>query len=153
MPEPILTAARTPRHALPYLFAGQAQKEAFVNEALSRLDALVQPAVLGEASAPPAAPSSGGSYIVGPAASGAWAGHEGQIATWIDTQWLFAVPTAGMRIHDVATGSLAVFDDADGWRHAASPGLPTGGAVVDVEARAAIAAIVARLHSLRIFSA
>ena len=31
----------TPRWALPFLFAGQAQKEMFHNEALVRIDALV----------------------------------------------------------------------------------------------------------------
>lgn len=152
MPEPVLTTARTPRHALPFLFPGQAQKEAFVNEALARLDALVQPGVLGEASAPPAAPSSGDSYIVGPAASGTWAGHAGHIATWADTQWLFAVPPQGARVHDGALGSLAVFSQAEGWRRAAAPGAPSGGAVQDSEARAALAAIVAGLHRLGIFS-
>ena len=41
MTDPIALDARTPRHSLPLLYPGQAQKEVFVNEALARLDALV----------------------------------------------------------------------------------------------------------------
>ena len=152
MPEPMLTTARTPRLDLPFLFPGQAQKEAFVNEALARLDMLVQPVVLGEASVPPANPLRGDSYLVAAKASGDWAGREGAIASWADTQWLFTPAFEGARVYDVARGSIAVFHPAEGWRRAAAPSAPTGGATQDIEARAAIAAIVARLHSLGIFS-
>lgn len=153
MPEPVLTTARTPRHDLPFLFPGQAQKEAFVNEALARLDALVQPVVIAQAASPPTEPASGDSYIVGPAASGAWQGRDGAIATWADTQWLFAAPFETMRVHDASSASLAVFSHADGWRRVSSPPAPAGGSVQDVEARAALAAVVAGLHRLGIFSA
>lgn len=153
MSEPILTTARTPRHDLPFLFPGQAQKEAFVNEALARLDALVQPVVLGEAAEPPAAPANGDSYLVAAGGTGDWAGRDGAIATWVDTHWLCAAPFDGARVHDAASGSIAVFSDTDGWRRAAAPSVPSGGATQDIEAREAIAAIVARLHSLGIFSA
>ena len=153
MPEPTLTTARTPRLELPFLFAGQSQKEAFVNEALVRLDALVQPVVQGELAAPPAAPSSGDSYLVAPGATGEWAGRDGAIATWADALWLYFSPFAGARVHDVQSNALAVFNETDGWRRAVAPALPAGGTTQDAEARTAIAAIVARLHSLRIFSA
>lgn len=153
MPEPILTTARTPRHQLPFLFAGQSQKEAFVNEALARLDALVQPVVLGETAAPPLAPADGDSYLVGAPASGEWAGHEGAIATWADPIWLFATPFDGTRAYDVGSGSIAVFSEAEGWLRVIGPDAPAGGATQDMEARAAITAIVAGLHRLGIFSA
>lgn len=152
MPEPILTTARTPRHDLPFLFPGQAQKEAFVNEALARLDALVQPVVLAEAAEPPTDPVSGDSYLVAAGATGDWTGRDGAIATWADTQWLFAGAAEGAQVHDAACGSLAVFSQGEGWRRAAAPPAPAGGATQDIEAREAIAAIVAGLHSLRIFS-
>lgn len=153
MPEPVLTTARTPRHALPFLFPGQAQKEAFVNEALARLDGLLQPVVLGERAEPPASPGIGDSYLVSASATGDWAGQGAAIATWADTHWLFASPWEGACIHDAAAGALAVFTSSGGWRRAAAPSIPTGGATQDLEARAAIAEIVARLHSLAIFSA
>ena len=153
MPEPTLTTARTPRHALPFLFPGQAQKEAFVNEALVRLDGLIQPVVLGEIAAPPAAPASGDSYLVAGSATGAWTGHEKSLASWAETQWLFAPPREGARVYDAASGALAVFTAVHGWRRAAAPAAPAGGSTQDIEARLAIAAIVAGLHRLGIYSA
>lgn len=152
MPLPTITTARTPRLDLPYLFPGQSQKEAFVNEALTRLDSLIQPAIAGEAAAPPAEPMLGDCFIVAGPATDAWAGREGMLATWAQTMWLFAQPPEGARVHDKATGALAVFTAADGWQRAAAPAAPTGGAVQDAEARAALAAIVTKLHALRIFS-
>lgn len=153
MPEPTLTTARTPRLELPFLFPGQAQKEAFVNEALVRLDGLIQPLVQGEAAEPPAAPSSGDSYIVAEGATGDWAGREAAIAIRSEGFWLFAPPFEGARVHDAASGSLSVYSETEGWRRADAPVLPSGGTVQDIEAREAIAAIVARLHRLAIFSA
>ena len=153
MPEPTLTTARSPHHSLPFLFSGQAQKEAYVNEALVRIDALIQPVVQGEASTPPANPSSGDSYIVATNAGGAWQGRAGEIATWADNQWLFAAPRDGARVHDAADGALAVFREGSGWHRAVSPPTIMGGSIQDVEARAAIGDIVAKLHSLGIFSA
>lgn len=152
MPEPILTTTRTPRHSLPFLFAGQAQKEAFVNEALARLDALIQPVVEGEIAEPPANPQAGDCYIVASPATGAWAGHDHALATWAETQWLFAEPREGARVHDVGAGSLAVFSIAEGWRRAAAPAAPSGGAIQDVEARAAIVTLVEALRALAVFS-
>lgn len=153
MPEPVVTTARSPRLSLPYLFPGQAQKEAFVNEALTRLDALAPlPVVLGERAAPPADPAPGDCHLVAPAPTGAWAGEGGAIACWADTHWLFTPPTPGMQVHDRSANSLAVYDAAAGWRRVAAPPPPAGGTVQDIEARAAIAAIVAGLRQLRIFA-
>ena len=153
MPLPTITTARTPRLALPYLFPGQAQKEAFVNEALTRLDALVQAAVLDEIAAPPANPVAGDCYIIANAASGAWAGHASELAVWAQDQWLFAAPREGARVYDIARTCFAVFTIAEGWRRVDAPGLPSGGAVQDTEARAAIAAILRALCNTGTFSA
>ena len=152
MPEPVITAARTPRHDLPYLFPGQAQKEAYVNEALARLDALVQPSVIDERSDPPTDPAAGDCHIVGPAPTGTWAGQAGVLATWAETQWLFAAPTAGALVFDQASACFAVLRAEDGWSRAAMPAVPSGGATQDMEARAAIAAVLAALQTLGIFA-
>ncbi|MBX9896635.1 MAG: DUF2793 domain-containing protein [Qipengyuania sp.] len=153
MPLPAIASARTPRHGLPYLFPGQAQKEAFVNEALARLDALVQPVVLDERATPPAAPSPGDSYLLAQGASGTWSGHDRDIAVWAENQWLYLPPREGARVYDLASGSLALFTTADGWRRIDAPALPTGGATQDIEARGALAAIVAALRAAGVFSA
>ncbi|WP_269716733.1 DUF2793 domain-containing protein [Caulobacter sp. NIBR2454] len=66
----------TPRLGLPYLAAGQAQKHVTLNEALSRLDGLVQPAVASRTvAAQPADPMDGALHILPAGASGAdWGG-------------------------------------------------------------------------------
>ena len=53
MIEPIVFDATTPRHAMPFLIPGQAQKEMFVNESLALIDMLLHPVVTGSATAPP----------------------------------------------------------------------------------------------------
>ena len=152
MPEPIVTTARTARHGFPYLFPGQAQKEAFVNEAFARIDSLLQPAVLGERADPPADPATGDCHIVGSAPTGAWSGQAGALAIWVETQWLFAAPVVGEIVFDSASGCRAVFDDEEGWRRAGTPALPDGGETQDAEARAAITAIIDGLQTLGIFA-
>lgn len=49
--------------------------------------------------APPAAPTSGDTYIVGPAATGAWAGKDGQVAVWDGAAWVFGVPRLGWIVY------------------------------------------------------
>ncbi len=152
MPQPLITTARTPRHGLPYLFAGQAQKEAFVNEALARLDALVQLTVIGERGDPPADPAPGDCYIVSADPAGAWLGEARAVATWAESQWLFAPAAAGMRAFDLESGCLAVFDPTTGWRRVTAPAAASGGAVQDSEVRAALAAVLDGLRVMGIFA-
>jgi len=68
---------QTARLALPYLAAGQMQKHVTLNEALTRLDALVQTAVVSATTtAPPPAPDDGDLYILPVGVTGlAWAGQ------------------------------------------------------------------------------
>ena len=92
---------QTPNLALTPLVSAQAQKHVTVNEALARLDAATQLAVLDrDLAAPPATPSDGDRYLVAPAATGAWQTHDGDIAAWEDaTQgWLFLTPRPGWRV-------------------------------------------------------
>ena len=65
------------RLGLPYLAAGQLQKHVTLNEALTRLDALTQTAVVSRTvTAQPATPADGALYILPPGATGAeWAGR------------------------------------------------------------------------------
>ncbi len=89
----------TPRLDLPFVEAAQAQKHVTHNEALERLDALVQASVAGRASGtPPAAPAEGDVLIVGPAPTGAWTGHADALAAWIGGAWNFASPAVGWQV-------------------------------------------------------
>ena len=155
----------TARLALPMIVPGQAQKEMTHNEALVRIDAAVQPNVvaLGLAT-PPTDPDDGACWIVGDSASGAWSGHDQQLAIWTAAGWRFVAPTLGFAVWLAESGVSARFVDgawevgvarADtlilgGRAMLATPAAaivgPGGGSIVDSGARSAIEAILAVLR-------
>lgn len=156
----------TARLALPLLSAGQAQKEVTHNEALALLDLFAQPVVMAVGlDTPPSAPIAGQCWIAGAAPTGLWAGHAEYLVGWTDGGWRFCAPAPGMRAWSIADASEAWFDEA-GWSVGTLRGLrveiegkqvvaaqqpaismASGGGVVDVEARNALAAILAALHT------
>ena len=161
--------AQTDRLGLPLIAAGQAKKEVTHNEGLMTLDLAVQAcAESADLAVPPAAPSAGQCWIVGSGASGAWTGQEGLLAGWTSAGWLFLTPRAGWRIWGQNRQNIVAFDGvgwsddpvrADGYYQAGvrvlgvqQPAIatPSGGTVVDSEARVALAAIlgVLRAHGL-----
>lgn len=83
--------------SLPLLLPAQAQKHVTHNEALRRLDAIVQLSVIAQTGTPPVAPTAGARYIVGPAATGVWAGQEDRVAHWDGETWEFIAPAQGWR--------------------------------------------------------
>lgn len=90
----------TPKLGLTYLEAAQAQKHVGVNDALRRLDGVVQAGVIDkDLSAPPVGPATGDAYIVGAAPSGLWAGQADNLAIWHDTAWFFYAPSAGWIVY------------------------------------------------------
>lgn len=157
-------ALASSRFGLPFLAAGQAQKELTHNEALALIDAGLCPAV--EAAGietPPGAPEPGQCWIVGASPTGSWADAAGAIACWTAGGWrflpaceglkvwrkdvrLWAVREAGGWVTGDGRAARIVVDDIQvvGAQGAAIAG-PSGGATVDAEARAAIAAIIDRL--------
>jgi hypothetical protein len=142
----------TARFALPLLAMAQAQKEVTHNEALTLLDALVQPVVEdGPQPDPPSMPAAGQAWIVGAGATGVWAGEEDALALWTDGGWRFVMPAAGMRAQRLSDGAWLRFDGS-AWIEPATVASPAGGAVIDSEARAAIAALILALvgHGLLI---
>lgn len=111
MPDPLQTA----HLALPYLAPAQAQKHVTHNEALRRLDAAVQLAVLDATVAePPEEPEDGDRYIVAADATGVWEGHDGEIAAFVDGAWEFLAPEHGWLAYDRATEAILV-RQAGGW--------------------------------------
>lgn len=142
MPDPLFDS-RTARFALPLLFAGQAQKEGYVNEIAARIDALLHGAIEAEQSTPPVNPIDGQCWLVAAGASGDWLGQSGRIAARQAGNWLFFDPRDGMKVLNRATGQEFRF--SSGWKAATRPAAPSGGTTVDAEARAAITALLASL--------
>ncbi len=149
MTDPIVHLSTSPRHGLPLLFAAQAQKEVVLNESLARLDALSHPAVEDELAAPPSTPLEGQCWLVAPAATGGWAGHDGAIAAFSGGDWLFLEPRDGMRCWMAATGQWLRFEN--GWSGVTAPAVPSGGTMIDSESRNAIAALINLLKLAGIF--
>ncbi|SEH17433.1 Protein of unknown function [Sphingopyxis sp. YR583] len=140
-----MTNPTTPRFSLPLLAAGQAQKEITHNEALTLLDALVHAAVeAGPVDAPPEDPTEGQCWIVGTAATGAWAGQGNRIAIHTGGGWRFAPPREGMRATRLADGAQLRFDGGT-WLPPATMGAPSGGVIVDSEARGVISTLILHL--------
>lgn len=161
----------TPRLGLPFLAAGQAQKEVTHNEALALADAAICPAVQAvSVDAPPTNPVLGQCWIVGAAPTGAWAGRAQALAIWTSGGWRFVPAVDGLqawvlsdrvwairdggvwRVGEVRANQLILGGQrVVGARQPAVPA-PTGGTVIDVEARAAISAILARMSAHRLIS-
>ncbi len=160
-----MTDDSSARLALPYLQPGQAQKELYHNEALALIDLALQPNVQSVGrDAPPADPLPGACWIVGTAPTGAWSGQAGALAGWTAGGWRFVAPVPGMAVWSDSDRLTAQYESG-AWvlgRHRVAAlvvddlpvvgarrgaiAAPQGGATVDVEARAAVSAILAALR-------
>ena len=117
---------------------------------------------------PPASPVLGACYIVASSPTGAWTGKPLNLATYTAGGWRFVVPIEGMTAFVRSSSIWATFRSG-GWElgilrgsnvtvggqqvvggRAAAISAPSGGAVVDADARAVIGQIftMLRLHGL-----
>ena len=155
----------TPRLSLPFLAAGQAQKEFVHNEALQTLDIVAAAAVEdGPLDTPPAAPALGACYIVGTAPSDAWAANSNALAAYTSGGWRFVIPPEGMTALVKSSALWATFrsgvwemgvlrgssliiggEQVVGSRVAAIAS-PAGGTTIDSESRTTIDSILAALR-------
>jgi hypothetical protein len=156
----------TPRLSLPLLQAGQAQKEALHNEAIILLDAIVGGVVESVGDNDPPIPSEVGQvWIVGTAPTGDWTGNPDAVAIWTMGGWRFAPAREGMALRLRGSG-VRIERGAAEWGEGAlsvaalivddeqvvGPRLsgitsPTGGSVIDAEARATLAAILVAIKT------
>ena len=141
--------------------AGQAQKEITHNEAITLCDHLLcLTSDEGPRNDPPATPDIGASWIVGSSPTGAWAGHASAIACATEGGWRFIAAREGMLVwrndssvfsmhRDGAWPAAAVMIGDDIVLSGRKPAVasPTGGATVDIEARAAIISILDRMRA------
>ena len=149
------------RFRMPFILPGQAQKELFHNEAVAVADGLLHAAVeSGLTAEPPASPEPGQAWLVGPGATGAWNGMINSLALWTEAGWRFVAPVEGMVVWEKSS-KLWVHWTGALWRAGEVPatkiiigGLqvvgerqpeitsPSGGTIIDEEARAAITAVI-----------
>jgi hypothetical protein len=151
MSDPISFTSAAPRFGIPFLFAGQAQKEFYVNEAHALVDMLLHPAIESESDTPPSAPQEGQCWLVGANPTAEWLGQGANLAGWVAENWVFASPTDGLRILDKTSGQTILF--SNGWQRVVSPAIRSGGQVVDIEARDAIGNLVETLRNAGILPA
>jgi hypothetical protein len=154
------------RYGLPFIVSGQAGKELFHNEALASIDAALHPAVeAGPLAVAPTAPTPGQCWLVASDAIGAWTGKDDSLAVWTSGGWRYVKPQPGMCVWDKAaavyrrwTGSywtsgevLASAVHVGGVQVIGSrqPAVssPSGGTLIDQEARTAIASLIVSLRS------
>src|SRR5690554_989437 len=95
---------------LPILSTSQASPAITHNEALRRLDAMIQASVETVRSSPPDEPAAGQNFIVSAAGSGPWAGQAGNIAAFQDGAWEFLVPQEGWRVWRRDSDAFWMFD-------------------------------------------
>lgn len=145
MTDTISFASSSPHLGLPLLFSGQAQKETYVNEALSLIDAVAHCPIEGSATTPPTSPTNGSNWLVGTSATGDWAGQDGKIACSQSGNWLFVAPFDGLRIFNRATHQFAHY--SGGWQIPASVIAPSGGTTIDSQTRSALANLISALQT------
>lgn len=101
---------QTPRLDLPLMLPSQAQKHVTHNEAIDRLDGVVQLALQAlAANDPPEDPAEGAVWHVGAAPTGAWIGQGGSLARWRNNGWDFVQPGEGWIAWDIAASKAKVW--------------------------------------------
>lgn len=63
---------------------------------------------------PPGSPANGDTYIVGASATGAWATHDGKVAVWDGSAWVFYTPRIGWVTYLEDEEKLSAYK-AGGW--------------------------------------
>lgn len=154
----------TTRYALPLLQSGQAQKEITHNEAIGRIDALLQLVVESRRTMLPVA-ANGAAWIVVNGATGDFGARIGQIAVCDDGGWSFVAPRDGCIAFVRDEGVFIHFSAGlwrDGWTvpslaigghtflsgPVVSVAAPSGGNVIDAEVRAVVAQLLTALRDL-----
>ncbi len=122
---------------MPLLDAAQAQKHVTINEALVRADVLAARLIQArDLTTPPVTPTDGQAWIVATGATGDWAGHDTEIAAFLNGGWVFLTPWAGAAFW-VAAEATQVSWVGGAWvagQTAASPNAAlTVGRVVEID--------------------
>ncbi|HHL43173.1 MAG TPA: DUF2793 domain-containing protein [Hellea balneolensis] len=108
---------------LPFIAPAQAQKHVTHNEALQKLDVLIQLRVLArDQFTPPPSPADSDAYIVPVNPTGVWAGETDKIAIWQANGWQFFTPNTGWLCWVDTENLYVVYRDGN-WQHLHADGL------------------------------
>jgi hypothetical protein len=144
----------TARFRLPLLVAGQGQKEITHNEALVLLDAAIgSVAERRDLSVPPETAVEGQCWLVPASAVQAWEGRVDQLAIWTSGGWRFLTVPEGTPVY-IRSEQACVRRVNGVWAvdvpigpPAPRVAAPTGGMVMDLEARVAVVQILELLRT------
>lgn len=103
-----MSTEETAKIKLPYLITNQSQKEISYNEAVDKLDFLVDAVIKGFAGTPPAGALTNDAYIIKDGVS-AWVNENNNVAQYINGAWFFHVPFNGMKVYDIVASAEYVY--------------------------------------------
>lgn len=105
----------SPRLGITEMEETQNNRDVTHNEAVAKLEAgaMFFPSIQVLLNAPPASPVEGDVYVVGTAGSGAWSGHNENVALYYNATWHFFLPIEGMFAWDQTANSLRRYDGSD----------------------------------------
>lgn len=112
----------TPRVGAPEMATSQTGKEETHNEGLRYVEQGAGHFTFKDRdlATPPGSPADGDAYLVASSPTGAWTGHTGDIAFYMDTAWAFIEPQEGMTAWLEDENTLLVFYGASWLSFAAS---------------------------------
>jgi hypothetical protein len=112
----------TPRLGAPELATSQANKEETVNEQIRYLEAGAGHFIFKDRdlATPPGSPADGDCYLVAGSPTGAWTGHAGDIAFYLNTAWVFIEVIEGFTAW-VNDENVLVGYDGSSWTTLGSP--------------------------------
>lgn len=112
----------SPRLGFTYLTAGQATPETSVNEIAAYLESGSGHFIFKDRdlATPPGSPANGDCYLVASSPTGAWTGHTGDIAYYLNTAWVFVEVIEGYTAW-VNDENLFIGYDGAAWNTLASP--------------------------------
>lgn len=106
--------SNTIENAIPFVPESTTDPAAGINLSLKIIDAILQVSVLAIQNDPPVTPTEGSRYIVDTVPTGAWVGHAGKMAQYLDAGWNYydvyiAVNQTDSKLYiKVAAGWVAV---------------------------------------------
>lgn len=120
----------TPRLGAPELTSGQATPETTVNEQVRYLESGAGHFIFKDRdlATPPGSPADGDCYLVAASGTGAWSGHDGDIAFYLNTAWVFINVIEGFTAWINDENVFAGYDGA-AWQVLSTP----SGAYADTE--------------------